>query len=133
MSLTARGKITIGSTQLTTDPETYEALWPKRWSKHRGIGGSVTIQDFGHVSKDLVLRLSSGKQFLTYATVQAISAAHRTKGATYALTDWLGNEVTVFIGSFSPKVTFIDDLHTYEMELHVTAITKLFGASYGGS
>jgi hypothetical protein len=133
MSLTARGKITLASIQLTTDPATYEAhVWPKRFSKHPGIGGSVTIQDFGHYAKDLVLRLSSGNQFLTYATVQAISAAHRTKGATYTLTDWLGNEFTVFISSFNPKVTFIDDLHTYEMELHVTAITKLFGASYSG-
>lgn len=134
MTLTARGQITIGGTQLTTDPETYEShLWPKRFSKHLGIGGSVTWQDFGHVAKDLVLRLSSGKQYLTFATVQAISSAHRTKGATYTLTDWLGNQFTVFIVSFNPKVTFVDDLHTYDMELHVTAISKLFGASYGGS
>ena len=135
MSLTARGLITIGGVQLTTDPDVYECFnWPKRWSKHPGIDGSVVIQDFGKVARDLVLQLQSGgSQFLNEDTVKAIQAADAVKGALYALTDWMGNDFDVFIGNFHPVPTRLPGLYTYSMELHVWTINKLFGASYGGS
>lgn len=131
--LQARGNITIGTVQLTTDPETYERQWPKRFSEHPGIAGSFTIQDFGRYAADMVIRLVSGRQFITLAVVEALDAAFGTQGATYSFTDWLGNEFTVFIRDWKPLVTFIDDLHTYTLELRVVSITTLFGAAYGGS
>ena len=133
MSLQARGKITIGSVQLTTDPERYERQWPKRYSEHPGIAGSFTIQDFGRYAMDMLIRLVSGQQFITLAVVEALDAAYGVQGATYSFTDWLGNEFTVFIRDFKPDVTFIDNLHTYTLELRVMSITKLFGVSYGGN
>ena len=134
MTLTARGNITIDTTQLTTDPEVYEAYrWPKRASVLKGLEGSVTIQDFGVYAADLELHLSSGaNQYMEQEAVEAIDALYRVQGATYTLTDWLGNEFTVFILSFQPKPTFIGTLWTYEMTLQVTAITTLLGTSYSG-
>lgn len=135
MTITARGLISIGGVQLTTDPETYEAFnWPKRWSKHPGIAGATVIQDFGRFARDLVLRLVSGRsQFLHEDVVKAIQTAHGTKGALYALTDWMGNEFDVYIADFTPVPSGLPELYTYTLELHVWTITKLFGTSYGGS
>lgn len=128
------GKITIGGTTLTTDPETYEGIWEKRHSVSKNIGGQVTIQDFGHYAKDMVFEINSGaKQYLTLATTQALWAAYRTRGATYTLTDWLGHEMIVFIRSFKPKVSFVADLHTYTMQLQVVSISQWFGVTYTGN
>lgn len=134
MSLDAIGHVTLGGTTFSTDPQVYEpANWEKRASVSLGIGGSVTIQDFGTFQKDNTLRLASGAAgFLDLDTVKSLHTKYRTKGAAYALTDWLGNEFTVFILDFKPVPTFIGDLHTYEMSLQVTAISKLFGETYTG-
>ena len=131
MSYTAIGHIVIGGVTLSTDPETYENYdWPKRWSKHEGMNGQATIQDFGHVARDLILRLVSGNQFLDEAVVTALDAAWRAKGTLYNLTDWLGNDFDVFIANFKPITTRLPGFYTYTMELHVWTITKLFGASF---
>ena len=134
MTLEARGLITIGGVQLTSDPEKYEHYdWPKRWSKHPGIGGSVTIQDFGHVARDLVLRLESGAhQYLTLEVVRALDTAHRSKGVVYAVTDWLANDMDVFIARFKPESTRLPGLFTYSMELHAWTIRTWLGATYTG-
>jgi len=84
--------------------------------------------------KDNVVRLQSGdRQYMEQGLVEALHARYRTKGATYTLTDWIGNQFTVFILSFIPKPTFLGTLWTYSMELRVLGITKLFGADYTGS
>jgi hypothetical protein len=130
--LTAIGKITLGGVQLSTDPETYEPLlWEKRYSVQSGLNGALTIQDFGTFKKDNRIRLVSGaSQFLDQATVAALHAKFRERGASFTLTDWIGNEFTVFIAAFRPVPTFLDDLWTYDLELVVINIVKLFGAVY---
>jgi hypothetical protein len=135
MTLTARGTITIGSVQLTSDPDVYEpASWSKRASEHPTIGGGLTIQEFGRYAKDLTVHLASGQnQFLTQSVVASLDTMHATKGATYALTDWLGNEFTIWIRDWHPVPTRLPSLWTYDLVLRVMSITKLRGASYSGS
>jgi hypothetical protein len=139
MPLTARGTVTLGSVQFTTDPGIYEPFnWKKRMSKHPGLQGAMTIQDFGRFAKDLTIRLGSGgqngsQQYLEQAAVVALDGYYAAKGVTYTLTDWLGNEFTVFIEEFRPVPTFLGSLFTYEMSLHVLGIAKLFNSTYGGS
>lgn len=139
MAITTFGKVFLDGLQFDTDPQIYEPTnWPKRHIIIPGIDGSVTIQDFGHFAKDNTVRLSSGPTgFLNQATVAALHVKFRTKAAVFSLTDWMGNEFTVFIVSFRPIATFIglsdaDNLFTYDMELRVVAIAKLFGTTFTG-
>ena len=139
MTIATFGKVFLDGVQFDTDPQIYEPTnWAKRHSITPGIGGTVTIQDFGHFAKDNMVRLSSGPTgYLNQATVIALHARFRSKALVFSLTDWMDNEYTVFIVSFRPVATFIgesdsDNLFTYEMELRVTAITKLFGAIFTG-
>jgi hypothetical protein len=133
MPLTARGQIYLGGKRFTTDPATYERQWPKRVSEHPGIGGSLTIQDFGRFAKDKLLTLQSGQgQYIEKTLVQDLDAMAGTKGATYTLTDWAGNQFTVFILAFDPQPTFLGTLFTYAMRLRVLAITSLWGQAYTG-
>jgi hypothetical protein len=85
--------------------------------------------------KDDRVHLASGENgFLETATVKALHTRFRTKGATYTLTDWLGNEFTVFITKFVPEQRFgLPGLFLYDMELHVLNIAKLLGDTYTGS
>ncbi len=135
MPLTARGTLYLGGVRFSTDPQPYEAYeWPKRMSEHPVLGGSVIIQDFGTHAKDLTITLGSGQnQFLEQSVVTALDTMYRTKGATYQLTDWLGNDMTVFIAAFKPTGTFLGSLFTYTLTLRVRSIAKLFGATYTGS
>lgn len=135
MTLTARGQIVLGNVQLTTDPSVYEpARWPKRASEHPVLGGGVVIQEFGRYAKDLTVHLASGEtQFLSESVVNSLDTMHATKGATYTLTDWLGNEFTVWLSKWDPVPTNLPDLWRYDLVLRVRAITKLRGATYSGS
>ncbi len=134
MPLPARGQVYLGGKQFTTDPQVYERQWPKRVSEHPGIGGSVTIQDFGRFAKDKVLTLQSGEnQVIEQTLVQDLDGMAGTKGSTYTLTDWSGNQFTVFILAFDPKPTFLGTLFKYSMRLKVMAITQLWGQAYTGS
>jgi len=135
MPLTARGSVYLGGVRFSTDPQPYESYeWPKRMSEHPVLGGSVIIQDFGTHQKDLTITLGSGQnQYLEQSVVVALDAMYRTKGATYQLTDWLGNDMTVFIAAFKPTGTFIGTLFTYTLTLRVRAIAKLLGATYTGT
>jgi len=128
------GAVYIDSIRFSTNPAVYEPLnWKKRYQVFPAIGGKVTIQDFGVFMKDTTLRLGSGREnFLDTATVTALHSRWRTKGATYTLTDWLGDTFTVFIKDFIP-IIFKPDLYTYSMELQVTAILQLWGATYTGA
>jgi hypothetical protein len=135
MTLTARGAVYLGTVQLTTDPDVYEpANWPKRASEHPTIGGGRTIQEFGRFACDLEVHLASGaNQYMEQSVVDSIDAMHATAGATYALTDWLGNEFTVWIRDWHPVPTRLPSLWTYDLVLRVMAITHLRGADYSGS
>lgn len=135
MPLTARGTVYLGGVRFTCDPVPYEAYeWPKRMSEHPGVGGSMTWQDFGVWAKDCTLTLGSGEtQMLEKTVVASLDTMYRTKGGTYALIDWLGNEFTVVIRDFRPTGTFLGTLFRYTMTLRVTAMSKLLGATYTGS
>jgi hypothetical protein len=138
MPLATLGGVILGGLTFTTDPSTYEPLnWQKRFSTQMAIGGRVTIQDFGTFMKDNTLRLASGdRNFLEDSAVIELHTKYRALGLTYTLTDWLSNEFTVFIKSFVPvpfKKGPGTSLYTYNLELHVTTIVKLWGAVYSGS
>ncbi len=135
MPLAARGTVYLGGVRFSTDPQPYESYeWPKRMSEHPVLGGKVIIQDFGTGKHDLTITLGSGQnQYLEKSVVVALDAMYRTKGATYRLTDWLGNDMTVFIAAFKPTGTFLGTLFTYTMTLRVRAIAALFGNAYAGA
>lgn len=137
------GGITIDTTvQLDTDPAIYEPQnWKKRESYHPTVGGGGVTQDFGLPQKDLKLSLASGPYgFIQESTRAALQTRYATKGATYVLTDWLGNTFTVFIVDFTPvpwkqgrdSAGNLVRLYTYKMPLRVITITNLFGVAYSG-
>lgn len=143
MPLGPHGGITIGGTQLSTDPKTYRPLvWEKRYSIHPTIGGGVVVQDFGVHAKDDVIELASGDQNpLSDDVVKALLAKWQVAGATYAFVDWLGNEFTVLILEFRPEplksgfdtpANAPIHLFTYTAMLKVTAISKVLGVTYTG-
>lgn len=135
MTVPALGVVTLGGIQFTTDPQIYNPMaWPKRFRVHKGLEGSVTIQDFGTFQKDNMVRLGSGATgYLEETVVESLHGFFRTRGATFTLTDWRDNEFTVFITRFEPVPTFIASLYTYDMELQVRVITKLFGTVFTGA
>lgn len=146
MPFLVQGGITLDGVQFNTDPVTYEPVnWEKRYAKLMAIGGALTIQDFGVFKRDNTLRLASGERNpLEESVVTQLHTRWRTKGATYALSDWLGNAFTVFIEKFVPVPLKKGrdasvagggtiSLYSYSMDLHVLQITTLLGAPYTGS
>lgn len=134
MVVTAVGTVFLDGVQFTTDPQVYQPFnWEKRRSVHEGIGGAVTIQDFGIFAKDNTVRLASGAQgFMEQTVVETLHTKFRTKAAVFTLTDWVDNEFTVFIINFAPVPTFLGSLFVYQMELRVLGIAKLFGTVFVG-
>jgi hypothetical protein len=106
MTLVKTGGVSINGIQFSTDPDPYEHLiWPKRHSVHKTIGGGQIIQDFGMFATDNSMKLGSGNQnYMDGVTMQAIDAIYRTRGITYTLLDYLGNNFEVFITSFIPTI-----------------------------
>jgi hypothetical protein len=135
MAVTAIGKVYLGGVQFTTDPQDYRPFtWPKRASIHPGVQGAFTIQDFGLWKKDnLVVLGSGGAGYMEELVVKSLHTKYQTRGATYTLTDWMGNEYTCWIEDFQPVPTFQGTLYTYTMQLRVLNIVKLWGATYSGS
>lgn len=135
MTVPAIGTVFLGGIQFTTDPQIYNpTVWPKRFRVHKGLEGSVTIQDFGTFQKDNTVRLGSGAAgYLEETVVELLHGAFRTRGGSFTLTDWRDNEFTVFITRFEPVPTFLASLYTYDMELQVIAIAKLFGTVFTGA
>lgn len=141
MPLTAAfGRVTLGPTgaevTFTTDPDPYEPYqWEKRMSAHKGIGGAVTIQDFGVFKKDLILNLrgSPTTSWMDNDLVKTVDGFYRVVKGLFHYTDWLGNDFTVFIESFtfSPHVQV--NVSSYELRLHVLGITTLLGSAYTGT
>lgn len=132
--LSTIGTLVLDGITFTTDPRVYEPRnWPKRVSVHRGLNGSVTVQDFGLFAKDNRIRIESGDQYLSTAVVDALQARYQTPGATYTLTDWLGNEFTVFILDFRPVEAQLGGAWRYSMDLVVLGIAQLNGVPYTGS
>ena len=136
------GGIVIGGLQLDTDPAIYEPQnWKKRESYHPTAGGGGVTQDFGLPQKDLKITLASGPgQFMQESTRGLLQTLYATLGATYVLTDWLGNNFTVFIVDFTPvpwkqgrdAAGNLIRLYTYKMPLRVITISTLFGVAYSG-
>ena len=67
------------------------------------------------------------------SVVNSIDTMHATKGATYTLTDWLGNEFTVWVRDWKPVPTHLPGLWTYDLVLRVVSITHLRGTDYSGT
>jgi hypothetical protein len=143
MPFLIKGGITLDGVQFNTDPAVYQPLeWDKRAQVQKGVGGVVTIQDFGAYAADNVLRMQSGdSRPMEESVVASLHAKYRTKSATYTLTDWIGNTFTVFILKFSVEpirkgrdsIGNIVSLYKYQMECQVLAIVNLFGSGYGGA
>lgn len=131
----ARGKVYLDGKQFTTDPK-IQRNWSPRQSVLPGIGGTVTIQDFGRWAKDMVLTLTSGGNFMGAELKTQIDVLMMTRGATYTYTDYEGLEATVKILDFQPQATFIRDralvLYEYTLILQIVTLTKLAGATYTG-
>jgi len=70
------------------------------------------------------VRARSGSRLLDRLTYQALFERSQRRGATYAMSDWHGNEFTVFISKFGPHSadgqSFAD-----EMELLVREAPRL--------
>lgn len=140
----AVGTLYLGGIQFTTDPATYQPFnWPKRLSVVEGLEGSVTVLDFGRTKKDNVVHIESGDQFLDHEVTEALDTLFDVPGATYTLTDWLGNEYEVAILEFKPLPSNLPDLdedgealgalYRYSMELRVLDIVTRRGVAYVGS
>jgi hypothetical protein len=125
------GQVTLGGVRFHTDPNQYSPLtWPRRYSVHQGIGGSVTIQDFGVSPQDVRLLLRSGPQWkLDRQTVAELHRLARASNPTYTFTDWLDNEFSVFFGRFDPRPSD-SGTFTFEMELHVMSVSRLLGSPF---
>lgn len=128
------GGIYLDNVRFTTDPETYEPLtWEKRYSIHQGIGGRVTIQDFGVYAKDCKIIMASGNaRFLDELSVIAFHTKWRTRGATFELRDWMANNFTVFLMTF-PPINFKPNMYRYKLEAQVVAINTLWNTTYTGT
>lgn len=133
------GRIALGPTGsqyvFTCDPEDYRPWqWKKRMTVIEGVGGSVTIQDFGIYAKDLEVEINGPQdQLMERSLVALIHALFRVKGAVYRLTDWLGNDFTVFMTDFTPVADARLPGYSYTMKLHVLGIVSLFGQPYTGT
>jgi hypothetical protein len=137
---TAVGRVKLGPTgsekTFLTDPAPYDPYkWPKRASVHQGLGGSVTIQDFGVFAKDLDLTLRGDFEHsaMDLDMVTTIDGYYRSRGTLYHFTDWLGNDFTVFLSEFAHTPHSQVPLHSYSLVLRVTTIAKLFNVVYAGS
>lgn len=132
------GRAALGPTGSQTtfncDPEPYEPYqWPKRHSVHPGLQGAVTIQDFGVYAADRRLTLRGGfDQPMDDDVVKTMDGYYRSRGTKYRFTDWLGNDFTVFIASFTHTPHGRLAISSYQMELQVVSIQLLFGAAYTG-
>lgn len=125
------GLVSLDGVEFETDARHYSGPEIERQhSMHRGIGGSLTLQDFGSAVSPEPLRLRTGQAVLNKATMLEVQRRYLA-GGSYCVTDWLGNEFTAFIGSFRPRATGLDAF-AYEMELKVTKVAKLYGEPYTG-
>ena len=123
------GTVILGGVVLTGDPIGYTINWPPRRQVFQGPGGWSTAQDFGQVVGDATLELTSGETGpLTTTKVQAILALSRVKGATYTLTDALGNNLTVLIMDFKPAHRF-GGFWDYSLTLSIRAATSILGVA----
>ncbi len=143
----ARGKVFLGTkigspsafsaaAQFTFDPK-IERVWPPRLSMLKGIGGTVTEQDFGLFAVDMVLTLTSEGNWITADFKNYVDGLRAVRGAQYSYKDYTGLEGKVKILDFSPEATFVRDgafvLYEYSLRLQVKTLSKLNGATYTGS
>jgi hypothetical protein len=139
MSIGPYGRVSIGPTgaqiQLTADPSNYSPwVWRKRQSIHPGVGGSLTVQDFGITLKDQTVEIKGElEQFMENSVVASVFALFKVKGAVYKLTDWLDNEFTVYIEEFQPVPNRNVPGSTYTIKCRILGCAKLFGSAYTGS
>lgn len=143
MPIPTVGGIVLGGVTFNTDPDPYEHQnWNKRYSVFKTIGGSQVIQDFGLVQADLTVQLASGNaQFIDEVVRAALQTLYATRGTSYTFTDYLGNDFTVFIQDFKPRIFKMGgnvaytatQVYHYTMALQVITINKLYGVTYTGA
>ena len=98
IGLERRGRVSLNSIVFLTDPGTYRPLeWEKRHSIHHGIGGSVTIQDFGMYARDnrVILQSNGDQHVLDVVAARTFHDMLRDRGMTYVFEDWIGNNTYV--------------------------------------
>jgi len=93
----------------------------------------MTVQDFGAKKKDLWIELEGPPDAPLDPEVAAqLHGFFRTEGALYRLTDWCGNDFSVFIDDFQPVPDERNPGYAYTMRLKVLNINTLFGAAFSG-
>ena len=144
MPIPTVGAVVLGGVTFNTDPDPYEHQnWSKRYSVFKTIGGGQVIQDFGLVQADITVQLASGQtQFIDEVTRANLNALYATRGVSYTLTDYLGNQFTVFIQDFKPTIFKMGggaspgyaatQVYHYTMALQVLTIQKLYNVAYTG-
>src|SRR5262245_25112031 len=104
MALPILGSIPLGRVTLRTAPApTAPFMQPKRYSAHPVDSGHVEIQDGGLVPVDNQVRLAARTGVLDTTAVRALHRLYRAQGATYLVTDWLGNQFRALIADFKPE------------------------------
>jgi hypothetical protein len=131
-SVFPRGRLYLDNIEFTSDPDTYEANWEKRATRHEIIDG-IVIQDFGKKAIDKIITLSSGAGLLENYVAYQFDLRSQQVGSTFNFRDWLNNEFTVYIMNFKAVPNFVGPLYKYEMTLQVLTIIKWYGISYVGS
>jgi hypothetical protein len=121
--------VTLGGVTFDFDPATTRRQRPLLGSVHVGLGGAVTVQDFGRQIEGTSIELESGTQYMTRETVAAIDALLADQGQTYQFLDWEGNRFEVWIEEWEPSPAFAD-LYTYRLRLRVLDVTLLHGTAY---
>ena len=139
------GRVFFGPTgeevQFTADPDTLTIVSPKRHSTHAGVGGVVTIQDFGRRIKDATVRLEG--EFIDDELVRTFQTMFDAPAAVYHYTDWAGNDFMVFFTEFEPTPHFYQvfpptggapgGASKYRIGLRVMSAAKLWNQAYGGA
>jgi hypothetical protein len=127
VTVEAVGTVVLGGVQFTADPNQLQLAWPQNRQVFTGPGNWTQAQDFGMTVGELVLELASGETGpLDTATVAAIWALARQKGALFSYADSFGSALTVLIMDFQPSHR-VAGLWDYTLRLAVRAATAILG------
>lgn len=144
MPIPTVGGVVLDGITFNTDPNPYEHQnWEKRHSIFKTIGGGQVIQDFGMYQVDNTVQLSSGQgQYIDEVVRAALNTRFMVRGVSYAFSDYLGNQFTVFMTLFKPIIyrmgggaptTYLPtQIYHYQMNLQVISIQQLYGVVYTG-
>lgn len=135
----ARGTLTITSSSsdavvLCADIGGYGVTWPARKRVFQGIGGSVTVQDFGRYQADLrwSARSAGTAGYIASSDVVLLDRILGTRGALPTYTDSLGSSGTVTLLDFQPTRERAD-LFSWSLTVQAATLNYFLGSTYGGA